>query len=192
MRIIVLKDLLNNCIVSVSSMGYYSNKKKSEEEVEKAVSEFNMRHNDKQYILMECSEEIHEVVCFLLGTGKYKAARSFDDIFLKLTEIKDKTESIHCDLINTMDDIDRRLEEDKKKLEEKEKQEQKEPIDSIIISADKIKEIMQHPELIREIMDQIIHEGAEMAEREYQKLLSQVGKPCGDGFYSLIKKGEKQ
>lgn len=70
--------------------------------------------------------------------------------------------------------------------------EQKEPDDSIIISADKIKEIMQHPELIKEIMDQIIHEGAEMAEREYQKLLSQVGKPCGDGFYGLIEKGEKQ
>ena len=190
MRIVVLKDISNDCIVGVSSMGYYTANKRSEAEVEKAVSEFNMKHNDRQYILMECSEELDDVVCFLLGSGKYKSYRSLNDIFLKLTEIKDKAESIQCDLISTMDDIDRELEEYKKKLEEKEEQEQKEQDDCVPIPVDTIKEIMQHPELIKELMEETIREGIEKQKQGYLKLLDQVGKPCGDGFYSLIKKGD--
>ena len=44
MKIIVFKDLKNNCILSVSSMEYYHGKKvkKTETEIEKAITEVNM------------------------------------------------------------------------------------------------------------------------------------------------------
>ena len=68
-------------------------------------------------------------------------------------------------------------------------QEQREPDGCVPIPCDTIKEIMQHPELVKEIMEQTIREGIERQKQEYLELLDQISKPCGDGFFNLIKGG---
>lgn len=123
MKIIVFKDLQNNCILSVSSMEYYHGKKvnKTEADVEKAITEFNMTHPNQQYVTLECTEEVYEAICFILGERQYSKAHNLDDIFFRLSDIRDAvsnirelTESMQSDLLTTMDDIDTKIQEIKK------------------------------------------------------------------------------
>lgn len=116
MKIVVFKDLENNCILSVSSMEHCKGKKKTDADVEAAVAAFNVAHTDKQYSLLECNEDVYEAVLFILGERQYSKAHSLSDIFLRLTEIrdgisniKDFAEDIQSDITVTMDDIDTKM-----------------------------------------------------------------------------------
>lgn len=117
MKIIVLKDLKNKCILQVSSMEVYRELEKTEAEVEKAITKFNMEHPDRQYVTLECTEEVYEAVCFILGERKYSKAHTLDDIFFQLTDLRDKIDSmksnlegLQFDLVDTMNNVDSKIE----------------------------------------------------------------------------------
>lgn len=116
MKIIVYKDLVNNCICSVSTMEKCKGSKKTEADVEAAIAAFNASHTDYQYEAMECNERVYEAVLFILGEGQYSKAHSLSDIFYRLTELRDSSQSlivlaedIRSDLTGTMDDIDTKI-----------------------------------------------------------------------------------
>lgn len=116
MRIVVFKDLENNCILGVSSMEYCKGKKKTDADVESAVAAFNVAHTDKQYVLLECNEDVYEAILFILGEKQYRKAHSLSDIFFKLTELRDSAQNLinmaedfRSDLTGTMDDIDTKM-----------------------------------------------------------------------------------
>ena len=116
MKIVVYRDLVNNCILSVATTDYYKGKKRTDADMEAAVAAFNVSHPDYQYELLECNEGIYEAVRFILGEGQYRHAHSLSDIFLKLTELRDrmyslcdKEEKILSDITGTMDDVETKI-----------------------------------------------------------------------------------
>ena len=62
----------------------------------------------------------------------------------------------------------------------------------VFVPSDIVKEIMQHPDMAKELMEKIIREGMEFQAQRYNELLDQIGKPCGDGFFNLIKEGGEE
>lgn len=126
MKIIVFKDLKNNCILSVSSMEYYHGKKiqKTEADIEKAITEFNMVHHNEEYKTIDCSDEVYEAIQFILGEGQYKKAHTLEDVFLQLTNLRDSVdgmksnlERMQFDLVDTMNNVDSQIEKLNKQKE---------------------------------------------------------------------------
>lgn len=126
MKIIVFKDLKNNCILSVSSIEYYNGKKvkKTEADIEKAITEFNMVYPDNQYKTIDCSDEVYEAILFILGEDQYKKAHTLEDVFLQLTNLRDSIdrmksniESMQFDLVDTMNNVDLQIEKLNKQKE---------------------------------------------------------------------------
>lgn len=118
MKIVVFKDLENDCILQVASMEYYRGMKKTEADVEKAITEFNMAHPNQQYVTLECTEEMYEAVCFILGERQYSKAHTLDDIFFQLTNLRDQIDGMKSDLygiqndiVDTMNNVDLKIEE---------------------------------------------------------------------------------
>lgn len=116
MKIVVYKDLVNNRICSVSSMDLCKGKKKTEAEVEAAVAAFNASHPDYQYEVLECNKGVYEAVRFILGEGQYIKAHSLSDVFFRLTELRDRAQSIidlaedfRSEMTGTMDDVETKI-----------------------------------------------------------------------------------
>ena len=118
MKIVVFKDLENDCILQVASMEYYRGMKKTEADVEKAITAFNMEHPNQQYVTLECTEEMYEAVCFILGERQYSKAHTLDDIFFQLTNLRDQIDGMKSDLygmqndiVDTMNNVDSKIKE---------------------------------------------------------------------------------
>lgn len=117
MKIVVYRNLVNNCICSVSTMDYCKGKKRTEADVEAAVAAFNASHPDYQYEVLECNEEVYEAVRFILGEGQYSKAHSLSDVFLILTKLRDSAQNIvnlaedfKSEMTDTMDNVDKKIE----------------------------------------------------------------------------------
>ena len=116
MKIIVCNNMEENLIVSVETMEHIRGKKKTETNVENAVVEFNIRHPNIQYSILECNDEVAEAVRFILGVAEYRKAHSLHDVFYELNSIRsDVSELIgvarglQLSLTDTMDDVERKM-----------------------------------------------------------------------------------
>lgn len=110
MKILVYYKKSDNTVTRVETRDKYS--KKTDAEVEEAISEYNNNSNNNIRIeYIEVPENLSEAISFLLGEAKYKTTWTIHDLIERLDDFSSTISNIEDDISHCRWNVEKLVEE---------------------------------------------------------------------------------
>lgn len=121
MKILVYYKKSDNTVTRVETRDKYS--KKTDAEVEEAISEYNNNSDNNLRIeYIEVPENLSEAISFLLGEAKYKTTWTIHDLIERLDDFSGTLSSIEDDISHCRWNVEKLVEEGRKIIKPEEEE----------------------------------------------------------------------
>lgn len=121
MKILVYYKKSDNTVTRVETRDKYS--KKTDAEVEEAISEYNNNSNNNIRIeYIEVPENLSEAISFLLGEAKYKTTWTIHDLIERLDDFSSTISNIEDDISHCRWNVEKLVEEGRKIIKPEEEE----------------------------------------------------------------------
>lgn len=108
-------------IRSIQTLGYWTAKGKTEQQLDEAVAKRNAEVGWQMYRTMEVSDDMEAVLRFALGENEYKSYADITDVYNKLREVETDLDSMREDCFHMSEWVESTIKDVRKLVPEEDR-----------------------------------------------------------------------